>query len=257
MRTISAYIDKIQPTQCSVGYAEVAVKMEELSSYESSNELSKYLKTKKIPCVLGADDIIYIIDNHHMCLALIILAAEWQEKFPKKNKYENPFIKGTFNIIHDFSKTNLMKKDFLKVLTTLNLTHKFNEFGLPAEDIPKRIIDLKNDPYRSLAGFVRKSGGFKKINIPYLEFKWADFFRSHINIEEINNNIKEAVSKGIKLALSDKAKDLPGWTGVEITKNIKPNYTDRINNGKAKFLNLDLSSNIESIKDSYSNKTKK
>lgn len=253
MKKYNGSIHMIHPTQCTVGYAEVAVKMEELSKYEKNGELVKYLKTKEIPCVLGPDNVIYITDHHHMGLALTILAAEWQEENNKKPKEDNPFTKCTFSILYDFSKSNLPKKEFFKVLDSLQFTHKYDETGEPGAYIPKRLIDLQNDHYRSLAGFVRKSGGYKKVNKPYLEFEWADFLRKHISIEEIETDMKEAVTKGVQLALSEKAKDLTGWTGLEITKNLKTNFVDRINNGKKKSVNFDIVENIQVAKATHTN----
>jgi len=250
MKKYNGSIHMIHPTQCTVGYAEVAVKMEELSKYEKNGELAKHLKSKEIPCVLGPDNIIYITDHHHMGLALTILAAEWEEDNSKKTKEENPFTKCTFSILYDFSKSNLPKKEFFKVLDSLHFVHKYDENGEKQKygEIPKRLIDLKNDPYRSLAGFVRKSGGYKKIDKPYLEFEWADYFRQHITLEEIDNDMKESVTKGVQLALSENANKLPGWTGLEITKTLKANFVERINNGKKKAVNFDIVDNVESVK---------
>lgn len=253
MKKYSGSIDMIHPTQTSVGYAEVAVKMEELTKYEKNGELPKYLKSKDIPCVLGPDNIIYITDHHHMGLALTILAAEWQEENLKKTKQDNPFMKCDFNILYDFSKSKLPVKEFFKVLDSLQLVHMYDENGQKSEEIPNRLIDLKNDHYRSLAGFVRKSGGYKKIDKPYLEFEWADFLRQHITVTEIEDNIKNAVAKGVGLCLSEMAKNLPGWTGLEITKNIKPNFVDRINNGKKKAVNFNIVENIEVAKSTITN----
>ncbi len=36
---------------------------------------------------------------------------------------------------------------------------------------------LKNDPYRSLATFLREQGIYSKEQTPYIEFQWADAFR--------------------------------------------------------------------------------
>lgn len=253
MKKYNGSIHMIHPTQCTVGYAEVAVKMEELFKYEKNGELPKYLKGKEIPCVLGPDSIIYITDHHHMGLALTILAAEWQEANIKKPKEENPFTKCTFNILYDFSKSNLPKKEFFKVLSSLHFIHNYDESGIEGEPIPRRLIDLKNDHYRSLAGFVRKSGGYKKIDKAYLEFEWADFFRDKISLEEMEKDFKESVTKGVQLALSENAHNLPGWTGLEITKTLKPNFVERINNGKKKAVNFDIEENIEIAKANNTN----
>lgn len=244
-------IHMIHPTQCTVGYAEVAVKMEELSNYEKAGTLEKYLRLKTIPCVLGPDKVVYITDHHHMGLALTILATEWSEKNPKKEEKLNPFISCTFEILYDFSKTKLSKKDFFKVLESLSFTHPYDENGKKVETIPQRLIDLKNDSYRSLAGIVRKSGGFEKVKEFYLEFVWANFFRTKIIKEELDKNFKKCVSKAIGIALSDEANHLPGWTGLEIMNSMKSGYMDRINNAKTKINKIasDLEVVVEAAKD--------
>lgn len=254
MKKTAGTIHMIHPTQCTVGYAEVAVKMEELAKYERNGELDKYLKSKVIPGVLGPDNIIYITDHHHMGLALTILAAEWAEMNPRKEKSANPFTKCMFNVLHDFSKSGLSEDKFFTVLESLQLLHPYNENGKKENYIPDRLIDLENDHYRSLAGFVRKSGAYKKINQAYLEFVWADFFRKHISIEEIEDDMKDAVSKAIGLALSEKAQNLPGWIGIEIIKPLKKNFVERITSGKKKSINFNIDNHVEIVKENSSNK---
>lgn len=82
------------------------------------------------------------------------------------------------------------------------------------ETIPKRLNALQDDPYRSLAGFVRRGGGYAKDATPFSEFLWADFFRPQISAKLLQQAFGRAVTKGIALARSDAASYLPGWTGV-------------------------------------------
>jgi hypothetical protein len=249
-------IDMIHPTQVAVGYAEVAVKMEELFTYEKEAKLEKYIASKPIPCVLGPDGIIYITDHHHMGLALTVLANEWEKENSKKAKLDNPYIHCVFNILYDFSKSKLPKKEFFKVLDSLEFLHSYDENGIKIEnDIPRRLIDLKNDPYRSLAGFVRKSGGYAKVDKHYIEFTWADFFRDKITKQELEQDFNNSVIKGIALALSDEAKNLPGWTGIEIVKKLKNSTIEKIKSCKkeATKINIDIE---ESIMNAKNNATK-
>ena len=247
-------IDMIQPTQHTVGYAEVAIKMEELSRYEKEGTLSKYLKTKTIPCVLGPDNVVYITDHHHMGLALTVLANEWGNANPKKSRLDNPFVNCTFNIEYDFSKSKLERKEFLKVLESLNFLHCYDENGNKTKlQVPRRLIDLKNDSYRSIAGIVRKAGGYNKVNKPYLEFEWADYLRQYITLEEIEADFKQSVIKGISLALSENASHLPGFKGVEILKGLKESVINRIH-ASQKELNQstgNLQETIETAKENY------
>ena len=47
-------------------------------------------------------------------------------------------------------------------------------------DIPKSIEDMADDPFRSLAGALRRKGGYAKDTTPFSEFLWADFLRRRI-----------------------------------------------------------------------------
>ena len=50
--------------------------------------------------------------------------------------------------------------------------------------LPTHIKDLKFDPYRSLAWIVREHHGYVKNNAPFSEFKWANFFRTRILLDQ-------------------------------------------------------------------------
>jgi hypothetical protein len=73
---------------------------------------------------------------------------------------------------------------------------------------------LADDPYRSLAWAVREAGGFTKVDVPFFEFKWADFFRKRIVIERTENGPKKAFEEAMKLARSSEASHLPGFVGA-------------------------------------------
>ena len=79
--------------------------------------------------------------------------------------------------------------------------------------IPRSVAELKDDPYRSLAGELRRIGGFAKDTTPFSEFLWADFLREPIGKASVKNQYKSAIKKAYKLAKSSKANYLPGWCG--------------------------------------------
>src|ERR1700744_5072656 len=81
------------------------------------------------------------------------------------------------------------------------------------EDVPCRLPDLIDDPYRSLAGELRRSGGFAKDTTPFSEFLWADFLRRRIKRKLIKKNFSHAVEQALQLARSIDADYLPGWCG--------------------------------------------
>jgi hypothetical protein len=79
--------------------------------------------------------------------------------------------------------------------------------------IPDHLEKLIDDPYRSLAGYVRNAGGYDKTPTAFAEFVWADFFRRHIPVEDLHANFQAAVQAAIPLAKSKFAKTLPGYNG--------------------------------------------
>ena len=80
-------------------------------------------------------------------------------------------------------------------------------------DIPNKITDLKDDPYRSLSGALRRSGGYAKDTTPFAEFTWADFLRRRIKAKLVETDFDAALAKSLKLAQCDLARHLPGWSG--------------------------------------------
>jgi len=72
---------------------------------------------------------------------------------------------------------------------------------------------LKDDPFRSLAGELRRAGGFAKDTTPFSEFLWADFLRRHLERRRVKQDFSAAVRQAMKLAKSQDAHYLPGWCG--------------------------------------------
>ena len=79
------------------------------------------------------------------------------------------------------------------------------------KDIPKSITDLVDDPFRSLAGELRRAGGFAKDTTPFSEFLWADFLRRRMKRKLVDRDFARAVEKAMQLAKSEEANYLPGW----------------------------------------------
>ena len=186
-------VAKLRPTQITVGFAESAAKQAELSKL-SAKKLDDYLKNHAIPCVLGPRERLYMTDHHHLGLALTRMGQE--------TCY--------YEVVHDLSTVPEVK--FFKVMQVLELLFSHGPDGqtLPLIKIPTCLPDLLDDPYRSLAGFVRARGGYAKVPVPYSEFSWADFFRDRIQIGE---SFEPAIEQGLELAFSPEANHLPGYLG--------------------------------------------
>ena len=197
---IEVDVASLRPTQVTVGLAVVAHKRDEWRGL-SKKERNKRLKQQWFPSVLGPKGRYYITDHHHLGRALL------------EEGIESAWV----TVQRDYSW--LDPDQFWRIMDFHQLTHPFDEHGkrLDYSAIPKDITELRNDPYRSLAGFVRTAGGYAKDSAPFAEFLWADFFRPQISLDIINKSQKQAVEEAVGLARGSEARYLPGWTGVSFS----------------------------------------
>jgi len=89
-----------------------------------------------------------------------------------------------------------------------------------ASQLPKTLEAMTDDPYRSLAWFVRHKGGFCKSSREFAEFAWADWFRSKSLTLEIQylpsdpNDKNATVDEAVEMAHSSEAESLPGYSAA-------------------------------------------
>ena len=193
---ISARLEKLHPTQLTVGLAEVADKRQEWKKLKRK-ERAAALDNHWFPSVLGPEGVYYIVDHHHFGLALI----------------EEEVKKASLLVLKDLSFVDTVT--FWNVMNFNQWAHPYDGRGVRRtfEAIPKSIADLQDDPYRSLAGRLRRAGGYAKDATPYGEFLWADFFRSRIASDQISDLSPKLQTKAMNLARSQEARYLPGWVG--------------------------------------------
>jgi len=193
---VRAKLAQLRPTQFSVGYAEVELKAAEWKRLKKK-ERQQVLESHVFPAVLGLEGAYYIVDHHHLGIALIEqgLKEVWVTKLDDLSWLE-PAI-------------------FWRTMEFRSWTHPYDHRGRRRDfaDMPRKLIRLQNDPYRSLAGLVRLAGGYAKDLAPFSEFLWADFFRPRVSARLIADERVRATRMGVKLARSNDACYLPGWIG--------------------------------------------
>ena len=205
-------LSDLHPTQASVGMAEVRIKAEKLKDEIQGRSESGFLKyllrhNKEEPVIIGPGGIFYVTDHHHLARALYEVGAST-----------------TYcTIVDNFS--DAKADDFWKHLKDNNEVYLEDQNGNPIKpnDLPASVKDLRNDPFRSLAGAVRESCGFEKGDTSsggedYLEFQWADYLRAHwaqtgIAAKDIDTNFDSATDAALRLAAKKDAASLPGYTG--------------------------------------------
>jgi len=195
----------LHPTQFTVGKKAVKEKIKKIEKLYKKDALAAYRRQKIIPLVLGKNETLYMYDRHHTALAFFAAAIPTREKF----------LYG--NIQHNLEHLNL--QEFWQEMENNNLAYFFDNGGRrPAREIPSQIRLLTDDPYRSLAWILREKGHIIKQAIPFMEFRWADFFRAN-NILLVPNNKKQwkrATKIAIQLAHSPAAAHLPGFAGAAV-----------------------------------------
>ena len=189
-------IKELRPTQITVGMREVKEKRKRWRE-QSGKKGADFLGKHMIPVVLGPKDRHYVIDHHHLARAL------HDEGVPNID----------VTVVADLSK--LEPDAFWFVLDNRNLMHPFDDKGVRRShtDIPRSIPELIDDPFRSLAGELRRAGGYAKDTTPFSEFLWADFLRRRIKRKAVEDNFDHALEKALQLAKTQDANYLPGWCG--------------------------------------------
>jgi len=192
----SVAIIDLRPTQITVGMREVAAKRKRWKSL-TVKKRGEFLGKHMMPVILGPKDRHYVIDHHHLSRAL--------------------YDEGEKNILVTIV-ANLSKLDqdaFWVVLDNRSWMHPFDDEGHRRgyDDLPKAVSDLVDDPFRSLAGELRRAGGFAKDTTPFSEFLWADFLRRRVKRKLVETNFEQAMEQALQLAKSEDANYLPGWCG--------------------------------------------
>jgi hypothetical protein len=196
VRLITTRLDRMRPTQVTVGYREVQAKRKHWESL-SKKERKETIATHWFPAVLGPGDEYYITDHHHLGLALMEEGVSEARVMLLKNL--------------SWLDTTI----FWRMMEHNLWVHPYGADGerCAYSRLPKSLTGLKDDPYRSLAGQMREAGGYAKDATPFSEFLWADYLRPRIRPAAIRKDFDQALRKALELAHEQDARYLPGWSG--------------------------------------------
>lgn len=192
----SVSIGDLRPTQITVGMREVKQKRKEWRDLKEEKS-SEFLGRHMVPVVRGPKDKLYIIDHHHLARAL-----------------HDENVKDV--LVTYVGDLRVLDKDaFWSYVDSRGWIHPFDSDGVrqPRTELPKSVADMKDDPYRSLAGELRFAGGYAKDLTPYSEFLWADALRRRIERKTAEDDFREALDKALAFAKGRDAAYLPGWCG--------------------------------------------
>jgi hypothetical protein len=192
-------IGDLRPTQITVGMREVRAKQKSWAQQDKKKK-AEFLGRHMIPVIRGPKDRLYVIDHHHLSLAL------------HNEGVKNVLVTSVADL------RSLSDDQFWIYLDNRSWVHPYDAAGRRRsfDVIPRKISGLKDDPFRSLAGELRRIGGFAKDTTPFSEFLWADFMRRRISRSMAKEDFPKALKQAMKLAKSPEAGYLPGWCGPHV-----------------------------------------
>lgn len=224
-------VKDLAPTQFAVGRAEVEVRSGRMKrKYEKDPQklitLHDYLRVRPVPVIIRQDSF-YLVDHHHLVRAL----------YDALHEEEGADLSVFVEVLANYS--TLERVYFWKQMHKQNWVYLFDHEGAgprQPEELPPHIKNLGFDPYRSLAWVVRDRHGYLKNDTPFSEFKWANFFRTRILLDQdilagkhtfdhfayrvdkkgglvLTDDGKEIVEEAMFLAESPEARGLPGFRG--------------------------------------------
>jgi hypothetical protein len=186
----------LRPTQITVGMREVRAKQKEWRE-KKVKKSGEFLGRHMIPVIQGLNGRYYVIDHHHLARAL----------------HEEGVKDVLVTVVANLSMVD--RDGFWINLDNRGWMHPFDDKGRRRDygDLPKSIDGLVDDPFRSLAGELRKIGGFAKDTTPFSEFLWADFLRRRIKRKLVETDFERALEVALEFAKGQDTVYLPGRCG--------------------------------------------
>jgi hypothetical protein len=224
-------VSSLSPTQFAVGKAEVQVRAGRMRKKfkDDPSVLHDYLRVRPVPIIVRRERF-YLVDHHHLVRALYDALHE------ARGDNICVYVKVMANA------STLEDVYFWKTMHQQNWVYLFDRSGGGPQEpqtLPAHIKDLGFDPYRSLAWIVRENHGYVKNDAPFSAFKWANFFRTRILLDQdipagkhtfddfafavnehgqlsVTDDGKEVLEEALFLASGAEARGLPGYRGGTI-----------------------------------------
>jgi hypothetical protein len=182
-----------------IGLAEVRSRQKDFLN-DSDDERSRYLKSKPVPLIRNKEGALWMVDRHHRLRALLEL---------------DPEITSFGYVIEDLPTSH--RQAVLEHLQARGWLYLYDGRGNgPHEprDLPSGLMDLHDDPYRSLVWKLKKERVIKpQPLIPYHEFRWGAWLRSRPLPPFSSMQLEPALPAARRLVQSTGAAHLAGWTG--------------------------------------------
>ena len=181
MALLNLPILALKPAQIAIGLLEVDAKMQDYV-HMSKDEFHAYTREHPVP-VVNSDHGCYIIDHHHLCRAFHELGHHH------------------INIAIQADYSGVDPARFWELMEAKSWVLPQDQFGVrhPYQHLPIDIRGMADDPYRSLVWSLKVHAWWTKVNVPFAEFKVANFFRDKVVIGNTRESFELAVAAAIHL----------------------------------------------------------
>lgn len=191
----------LKPMQIPAGMYEVQDKAKALRGMKPK-DAEEWLKEKSVPYVEDYKGRKRPVDHHHEA------RAAWEADI------DDVYAHRYFDEEMHAKLKGLSRDEFYAVTRAMGLFYDRDQFGAGPHDpnhLPEDVRGLADDPYRSVAWQVRKRGGYDKSEVPFAEFRWAQFFRARLKTYPTKADFEKAVLEAMTLVHASAAKGLPGY----------------------------------------------
>ncbi|GAC1347823.1 MAG: ParB-like protein [Acetobacteraceae bacterium] len=192
----------LHPLQGGIGLAEVADKLDKIRAKPDKER--RDLEDDPIKVVRGPDHALYITDHHHGARAWLEYDAS------RKSGFDSTCI------VQSLPASTGMAQ-FVATLQERRLVRLADAAGKPIGfgDLPRTLDAMRDDPYRSMAGTLRKNGDWCRYPgaVEFAEFTWADYLRSKIAITPAKVTDTKTIAAAEQISRAPGAKCLPGYVG--------------------------------------------
>lgn len=189
----------LHPTQMCIGLAEVRSRQQDFFA-DSARERRSYLASKPVPLVLGGEGRFWMVDRHHRLRGLVELDPEAT----------------AFGYVV-LQMADASRSEVLEALHRRGWLYLYDGRAggpLPTSALPERLLDLLDDPYRSLVWKLKRE---KRIAaqplIPFHEFRWGAWLRRRPLPPFSSDRLDPALPTARALVASPAASHLAGWMG--------------------------------------------
>ena len=181
-----------------VGLAEVWSRQRDFGQDSKSERLS-YLRGKPVPLVRNRQGQLWMVDRHHRLRALLEMDAD---------------VSTYGYVIAELDSVN--RNEALEALQQRGWLSPRWPWHWTVGPIrpPDPLLDLQDDPYRSLVWKLKKERLIKpQPLIPYHEFRWGSWLRTRPLPPFSSAQLEPALPAARRLCQSSAARHLAGWTG--------------------------------------------